>query len=58
MSDPNQRYSEFDKVIDPEGWIGEAFKMLTEDIERVEVRIEQVDKKIDIILKHITGMQN
>lgn len=48
--------SEFDAVIDPEGWIGEAFKILTEDVERVEARIEQVDKKIDVILSHITGM--
>jgi hypothetical protein len=47
---------EFDRVIDPEGWIGEAFKLLTEDVERVENKIEQIDKKIDIILTHIIGM--
>jgi predicted RNase H-like nuclease (RuvC/YqgF family) len=48
-------YHELDNVVDPEGWIGEAFKLLTEDVEKVETKIEEVNKKIDIILQHITG---
>ncbi|MGL5032405.1 MAG: hypothetical protein ACRC6M_01225 [Microcystaceae cyanobacterium] len=50
---------ELDNVVDPKGWIGEAFKILEEDVdenfERVHQELRQLNSKIDIILQHITG---
>jgi hypothetical protein len=47
-------------VVDPQGWIGEAFRLLEEDIEEFKVenrqRFDSIDRKLDIILKHITGI--
>jgi hypothetical protein len=52
-------------VVDPQGWIGEAFERLEDDLsemkgEMLEIRREmnQFNSKIDIILKHITGMSD
>ncbi|MGB5596485.1 MAG: hypothetical protein WBM32_22620 [Crocosphaera sp.] len=49
-------YEELDDVVDPKGWIGEAFELLDKDIDEVKQEIKEVNGKIDIILKHITGM--
>ncbi|ACK64802.1 hypothetical protein PCC8801_0718 [Rippkaea orientalis PCC 8801] len=49
-------YQELDDVVDPKGWIGEAFELLDKDIDEVKQEIKEVNGKIDIILKHITGM--
>jgi predicted nucleic acid-binding Zn-ribbon protein len=56
---------ELDNVVDPQGWIGEAFERLEDDLsemkgEMLEIRREmnQFNSKIDIILKHITGMSD
>jgi hypothetical protein len=53
-------YHELDNVVDPQGWIGEAFRLLEEDIEEFKVenrqRFDSIDRKLDIILKHITGI--
>ena len=49
-------YQELDDVVDPKGWIGEAFELLDKDIDEVKREIKEVNGKIDIILKHITGI--
>ena len=60
---------ELNNVVDPQGWIGEAFEHLTEDMEQgfahvekrfadVEKRLDELNGKIDIILQHLTGMSN
>lgn len=53
---------EHDKVIDPQGWIGEAFERVYEDIDRLENKLDNLDRtvnsKLDTILKHITGLNN
>jgi exonuclease VII small subunit len=53
-------YAELDNVVDPQGWIGEAFKLLEEDIDEVKTEIlelrKEVNGKLDVILKHLTGL--
>lgn len=53
-------YHELDNVVDPQGWIGEAFKLLDDDIEEVKTEISQLrsemNGKLDVILQHLTGM--
>ncbi|MEM9539849.1 MAG: hypothetical protein AAGA60_10085 [Cyanobacteria bacterium P01_E01_bin.42] len=44
---------ELDNVVDPKGWIGEAFEHLEEDIDE---RFDEVNGKLDVILKHLTGL--
>ena len=51
---------EHDRVIDPQGWIGEAFERVYEDIEALNTKLDRIDQtlnsKLDTILKHITGL--
>ncbi len=49
-------YQELDDVVDPKGWIGEAFELLDKDIDEVKREVKEVNGKIDTILKYITGM--
>ncbi|MGF1481265.1 MAG: hypothetical protein ACFB4I_17575 [Cyanophyceae cyanobacterium] len=53
-----QTQDEFDRVIDPEGWIGEAFEKLEEhfDAELAEVKqeIKAANGKLDAILTRLT----
>ena len=53
-------YQELDNIVDPQGWIGEAFKLQEEDLEDIKARIEnlraEVNGKLDVILSHITGL--
>jgi hypothetical protein len=53
-------YHELDNVVDPKGWIGEAFEILDRDIEEIKAEISQLRQemngKLDIILKHLTGL--
>ena len=53
---------EFDRVIDPEGWIGEAFEKLEEhmDSELAEVKqeIKAANGKLDAILQRLTGLND
>lgn len=55
-------YNELDNVVDPEGWIGEAFELLEKDIDEVKEEIykirQEVNGKLDVIMKHITGLDN
>ncbi len=53
-------YQELDNILDPQGWIGEAFKLIEQDMEemsaKMEARFQSVDEKLDIILTHITSL--
>ncbi|MGK7873834.1 MAG: hypothetical protein AB4426_11140 [Xenococcaceae cyanobacterium] len=46
---------ELDNVVDPQGWIGEAFERISEDMDErfdgVDNRFDELNGKIDIILK-------
>lgn len=51
-----------DRVVDPQGWIGEAFKLLEEDVEKLTTAMselrQEVSGKLDLILKHLTGLSD
>lgn len=49
-------YHQLDNTLDPEGWIGEAFKLQEEDLETIKADIKTLDSKLDIILSHLTGL--
>ncbi|WP_013323567.1 hypothetical protein [Gloeothece verrucosa] len=53
---------ELDQVVDPQGWIGEAFKLLEEDVEKLTTEMselrQEVNGKLDLILKHLTGLSD
>jgi uncharacterized coiled-coil protein SlyX len=45
---------EIDHVVDPQGWIGEAFETLEH---HVDSRMDVLETKLDTILQHLTGFQ-
>ena len=51
---------EMDRIVDPEGWIGEAFNVLESHIDQrlssIDERLDSMDSKLDTIMRHITGM--
>ncbi len=51
---------EIDQVIDPEGWIGEAFERVYEDIDQLKTEMDakfsKVNGKLDAIWQRLTGM--
>lgn len=51
---------QLDDIVDPQGWIGEAFKLQEEDLDEIKSQIEslrsEVNGKLDIILSHLTGL--
>jgi len=53
---------EIDRVVDPQGWIGEAFHVLEEHVDNkfdaVDARFAEIDAKLDTILRHLTGIDN
>ncbi len=49
---------EIDRVIDPEGWIGEAFEVLDKDLADMKSQMESMDSKLDVIMRHITGISD
>ena len=49
-------HQQLDNVVDPQGWIGEAFKLQEEDLETIKADIKTLDGKLDIILSHLTGI--
>ena len=55
-------YMELDNIVDPQGWIGEAFKLQEEDLEEIKSSIAalrtEVNGKLDVILSHLTGLNN
>lgn len=54
------RLDGFDHVIEPDGWIGEAFNVLEAHIDQkfseIDKHFNSMDSKLDIIMRHITGM--
>jgi exonuclease VII small subunit len=50
-------YQELDTVVDPEGWIGEAFERMEQEMGELRQGIEANSRKLDIILQHLTGTQ-
>ena len=47
---------EIDRVIDPEGWIGESFEVLDKDLTEMKAQMDSMNSKLDTIMRHITGM--
>jgi DNA-binding FrmR family transcriptional regulator len=49
-----------DRVIEPDGWIGEAFNVLETHMDQkfseVDQRFNSMDAKLDIIMRHITAL--
>jgi len=43
---------ERDRVVDPQGWIGEAFHVMEEHMDN---KFKEIDAQLDLILRHITG---
>ena len=54
--------SEIDNIISPTGWIGQAFEQLDTDIEELREemnqKLEENGRKLDLILKHLTGLKD
>lgn len=46
---------EIDRVVDPQGWIGEAFHVMEEHMDN---KFKEIDAKLDLILRHITGIDS
>ncbi len=53
---------EFDTVIDPQGWIGEAFEKQEEYLDgkfaEIDRRFDSIDAKLNAILERLTGVNN
>ena len=47
---------EHDRVIDPQGWIGEAFERVYEDIDNLETKLDSANHKLDTIVQRLTGI--
>jgi hypothetical protein len=50
-------YHQLDNIVDPQDWIGEAFKLQEEDLDTIKTGIKTLDRKLDIIIQHITGVK-
>lgn len=44
--------------IDNISWISQAFEQLDNDIEEVNQKVEENGRKLDIIIKHLTGLSD
>jgi hypothetical protein len=55
-------YQQLDNALDPEGWMGEAFKLQEEDLDSIKADIQtlrvEMNSKLDVILSHLTGLGN
>lgn len=57
---------ELDHVVDPQGWIGEAFHVMETHMDtqfkamdaKFEAKFEEMDAKLDVILRHIAGIDS
>jgi uncharacterized coiled-coil protein SlyX len=53
---------ELDRVVDPQGWIGEAFHVMEEHMDnkfqQVDQKFQEIDAKLGLILRHITGIDS
>lgn len=54
--------SEIDNIISPTGWIGQAFEQLDTDIEELREemnqKLDENGRKLDLIVKHLTGLND
>ncbi|NJL02687.1 MAG: hypothetical protein HC838_15635 [Spirulinaceae cyanobacterium RM2_2_10] len=50
-------YQKLAAVVDPEGWIGEAFERMENEMTELRQGITQNSRKLDTILQHLTGAQ-
>jgi uncharacterized coiled-coil protein SlyX len=52
---------ELDRIVDPQGWIGEAFHVLAGHLDnkfqQVDQKVQTIDARLDLILRHITGIE-
>ncbi|WP_299407503.1 hypothetical protein [Acaryochloris sp. IP29b_bin.148] len=46
---------EIDHVVDPQGWIGEAFETLENHFDS---RMDVLESKLDTMLQHLTGYKD
>jgi hypothetical protein len=55
-------YQQLDNAIDPDGWMGKAFKLQDEDLDSIKADIQtfraEMNSKLDIILSHLAGLGN
>ena len=53
---------EIDRIVDPEGWIGEAFEAMETHMDQklgdMKAQMDSMESKLDIIMRHITGMND
>jgi hypothetical protein len=60
ISRTESRLETVDHVIEPDGWIGEAFNVLESHVDQhlnaIDQRLDSMDGKLDTIMRHITGM--
>jgi hypothetical protein len=53
-------HQQLDNIVDPSGWIGEAFNLQEQDLEDIKADIQtlrtEVNGKLDVILSHLTGL--
>ncbi len=54
-------HQQLDNVVDPQGWIGEAFQLQEEDFDTIKASLRdlrtEMNNKLDIILSHLTGIE-
>lgn len=53
---------EIDHVVDPQGWIGEAFHVMEAHMDtkfkEMDAKFQEMDGKLDVILRHLTGLDS
>jgi hypothetical protein len=53
-------HQQLDNIVDPTGWIGEAFNLQEQDLEAIKADIQglrtEMNGKLDVILSHLTGL--
>jgi hypothetical protein len=47
---------QLENTMTPGGYITEAFERVHQDIDAINTRLDEQNRKIDIILRHVTGM--
>jgi hypothetical protein len=47
------RLENVDRIVEPDGWIGEAFNVLELHVDQ---RLDAIEGKLDTIMRHITGI--
>jgi hypothetical protein len=58
LSKMENTQEQLEDTMTPGGYITEAFEQVHQEIDEVKVQIGELNGKIDIILRHITGMSS